>query len=93
MDALQAPGPPATVDPNLPADEGDGPSYALEDHRHGVDLHGANKGDLLVFTGSGWVAVPVGEDGTVLTADHVVTAGVSWTRVAVDAEFLAFIGL
>jgi hypothetical protein len=93
IDELQDAGPPAETDPNLGADVGEGPSYAREDHRHGIDLKGTTKGDLIVYNGSEYVRLPVGADGTVLTADSTQAAGLAWTTIAEDAEFLAFIGL
>lgn len=89
-DALQAPGVPITSDPNLGADAGDGPSYALEDHRHDVELHGTNKGDLLVYNGSDYVALPAGEDGQLLTANSGASAGLEWTSRGEDLEYLAW---
>jgi hypothetical protein len=92
-DELPEPGTPITIDPNLGADEGDGPSFAREDHRHAIDLKATTKGDIIVYTGSGYVRLAVGADGTVLTADSAQAAGLAWTSVGEDAEFLAFIGL
>lgn len=41
-------------------------------------VDGGAKGDLLVFDGSAWQLLPVGADGTVLTADSTQTLGVKW---------------
>lgn len=91
-DALDAPGTPVTVDPNLGADDGAGPTYALEDHRHAIDLKLTTKGDLLAYTGTGYARVGVGTNGYVLTADSAQTAGIKWASNSEDAEFLALAG-
>lgn len=39
---------------------------------------GATKGDIVVFNGTAWVALPVGSNGQVLTANSGAAAGVEW---------------
>ncbi len=39
---------------------------------------GSAKGDLLVYSGSSWVILPVGADTKVLTANSAATNGVDW---------------
>lgn len=41
-------------------------------------LDGGVKGDILVFDGTDWQSLPVGADGTVLTADSAEPLGVKW---------------
>jgi hypothetical protein len=77
-DALQTPGNPVTLDPNLGAVVGAGPSYAREDHRHALDLKLTAKGDLLTRTAAAYTRLPVGLDSFVLTADSTKPEGLSW---------------
>lgn len=90
-DALQTPEDPETLTLNAPTDVGEGPSYALEDHVHELDLLLTNKGDLLLYTGSAYVRRAVGANNTVLTADSAQASGVKWAAPSSDdAEIIAF---
>lgn len=94
-DALQTPGTPADLLLNVASDAGVGPSYALEDHKHRVDLGLTTKGDLLTYTGSAYGRLGVGANGQVLTADSASAGGIKWATSgsAEDAELIAFYAL
>jgi hypothetical protein len=94
-DALETPGTPSTVTVNVGADAGDGPSFALEDHAHALDLGLTTKGDLLVRTATAYARLPAGRDGLALVANSSVPEGVAWDEEdeAVNAEFLAWLGI
>lgn len=97
VDALQAPGTPTQIDPNLGADPGDGPTYALEDHRHSIDLKLTTKGDLLTRDGTGYTRLPVGTDNQQLFADSTAATGLRWASApsgqlsAADLEYLTWV--
>lgn len=44
---------------------------------------GTTKGDILVYDGTAWVALPAGTDGTILTADSGAPDGVGWASAGV----------
>lgn len=82
-DALQAPDTPEGLVLNGTADAGVGPSYALEDHVHALDLLLTTKGDLLAHTGSIYVRLGVGANDQVLIADSTQATGWRWGAVPV----------
>jgi hypothetical protein len=92
-DALQTPGTPTTLDPNLGAAVGSGPSYAYEDHRHAIDLKLTTKGDLLTRTAAGYGRLPVGADDFVLTADSTAPEGLAWKTSAKTGDSVAWVML
>lgn len=63
---------------NQDGDAGSSNAPALEDHIHALNLGLAGKGDLLVFDGSEYAALPVGSDGDVLTADSGEPTGLKY---------------
>jgi len=92
-DQLQTPDNPATLDPNLGALVGTGPSYAREDHRHPLDLKLTTKGDLLTRTTTAYARLPVGTDGDALLADSTQALGLRYgpPKGAKNAEYLAWV--
>jgi hypothetical protein len=79
-DALQTPAAPPSDDVNQSSSVGTGPSYAYENHRHGVATPLNAKGDLLTQSAPGaYVRVPVGPDGQILVADSTQAPGMKWT--------------
>lgn len=82
-DPLQTPGTPAELTLNSAADVGSGIAYALEDHRHALDLGLTTKGDLLAYTGSGYTRLGVGANDQVLIADSTQATGWRWGTVPV----------
>ncbi len=94
-DALETPGTPSTVTVNVGADAGDGPSFALEDHAHALDLGLSAKGDLLSRTSSAYARLAVGTAGQALIVDSAQTTGIKWgvPAAAEEAEFLALVAI
>lgn len=95
-DPLATPGTPSTVTVNVAADAGDGPSFALEDHAHGLDLGLTTKGDLLSRTTTGYTRLPVDAmDGLALVNDSSTASGLAWgvSDEAGNAEMLAWLAI
>lgn len=92
-DALQAPGTPTNVQLNVASDAGVGPSYALEDHIHGLSLGLTAKGDLVIFTGTAYSVLAVGANRQVPTADSSSAGGFKWafplSSVVTPAQLVA----
>lgn len=91
-DALQTPGNPATLDPNLGSAIGAGPSFAREDHRHALDLKLTTKGDLLTRDTTAYIrkAQEAVADGSVLLKDSAQATGMRWGPVGeTDQAILA----
>lgn len=82
-DALQTPGTPATLDPNVGAVVGVGPSYSYEDHKHALDLKLTTKGDLLAHTGAAYArkAQEAVADGSALLKDSAQATGMRWGAI------------
>jgi hypothetical protein len=73
--------------------QGVGTGLAATDHTHRMGIVSA-KGDILSSNGTNPVAVSIGSDGQVATADAASAAGWKWASTGVeDAEFLAWIGM
>ena len=94
-DPLATPATPTTTTVNVSADAGDGPSYALEDHQHAIDLGLTTKGDLLSRSSSAYARLAVGTAGQALIVDAAETSGMKWgtPASAEDAEMLGWLSM
>lgn len=81
LDPHPAPGTPTTLDPNLAGAVGTGTTYALEDHRHPLDLKLTTKGDSLTRDASGYAREAVGANETLHVADSAQTTGRRWATL------------